>query len=310
MNNIEFNESEEREFEHDTFPLVSEQISTIPISGEDSIVELRIKLKKCEDRYERVKKERDELHQHTVDLTTQIDQLRQEKNRFIEIIDNKDSEIQRLQNENEKLVGDIEECHAIAENLRKIIQEQNKTIIEQANTIQKCEVEKKDLKDKIEVLERNNEDLERFLKSQEEKYEILIKELKEDLHNCREENNRIKSELDTCQEALDKWIREKEKLEQTIRELREKISSCRNLLIKIRDLSNEVNALLDTLHIENHLDTEPQRDPFTQTDFSRQSEGDIELHQFSIEGKPEQSGNDDATYPWEKGHDEREFIQF
>lgn len=310
MNNTEFNESQEGGFEQGIFPSASEQISTISIPEEDSIVELRIKLEKCEERYNEVKVINEKNHQEIVDLNTRIDQLNQEKNHLIEVIDTKNSEIQQLHNEKEKLVRDIEECHTIAEKLREEIRNLKITISEQTNTIQENEVEIKDLNNKIEVLVRDNKNLEELMKSQKEKHEIEKRELDENLHNCREDHDRIKSELDTCQEALTNWRHEKEILEQTIRELSEKISSIRNFLIKIRDLSSEVNILLDRLQMENYPGSEPQRNLFARQDFSRQLEEGIEPYHSPTEDKPEKSTNDDSPYPWEKGHEEREFIQF
>ena len=296
MTNMEFRGSEEGKTEEE---IIS------PITQEVSLSECLVKLQNCEERYKEVKREIEKKHEETVDLKTRIDYLQDEKNRLSNTIDSRNTEILELRNEEEKLKKNIEECHSIAENQREEIRKYKLQVQERDTEIEKLKEEKNELEKRVFVLEKDNTNLEKLLESQKEKYDYKINDLTEELSVYHRKYNETKLQLDHCSEKLQKWEKEKEKISQEISLLKEKITSSRNFLIKIRDLSNEVNILLDSLHHEQ----EPESQEPIQSDSPKPPETVIELPSVVRESDSEKPEDNQDDYPWED-QDGGELIQF
>ena len=300
MENMEFRGSGEGEINQDVIS---------PVTQEISLSECLVKLTNCEERYDEVKKENEEQHQKIVDLKTRIDYLQDEKNRLADVINSRNTEIMELRNEKEKLKKNIEECHTIAEQQREQIKECKREIQEKNTEIERQKEKQNECENRLKVLEVDNNNLGELLKSQTDKYEYKIADLNKELNGYHQKYDETKLQLDQCSETIASWHQEKEKLLQEITLLKEKIMSSRNFLMRIRNLSNEVNTILDELHNEKKSESQLQPQETFQSDSLKPPEKVIELPSLARKSDSEKSENNQDDYPWED-RDKGELIQF
>lgn len=289
MNDTGFYETEKGESEQRIPSATSEPEWGTPLTREESPAEMKIRLKNCEKRYEELKFENERLHNRIVDLTTELEQERGDIRRLQGELDSARIETTRLQSERDSWQQKFEECREIAENLREQVTELRDKIRTLEEEMQKLQNEIKTLEECKDVFKRDNENLEKFLKSQMEKYECMVQEYRGragELERILEERGRS---LIECQQELSICEREKRELKQKIQSYEETIEIIRKVLRNLQGFSDDIPRILEILGPERPVQPGVYEEPP-----APQPEISLEPRPSEPEEKP----------PWEQDSDE------